>query len=390
VVGVARRQPAATGEQLWSKKLIRNDHEGIDMAAGFYNGTVYVSTVPGNSSNFYAGNGEATLWALNASTGAPEWKWDEVGDLWSNGNKKLQDINSGGGQWDPPSFDSAGDLYVGVSNPAPFGGAPGYPWGTSRPGPDLYTDSVVKLNPQGKIAWYYQLTKHDISDWDINNSPILTTASGSPIVIAGGKAKILIGLNEQTGALEWKTPVGVHKTSATIGEKTMNQTPTEKSALPASVTMEPGEQGGVESQLATNGTDTFAAINDEPATQTAVPPTAGAGSTAAQEKALELANAKATGEMVAVNNATGKIEWDDKLPSSPYGAAAVTNNVVFTTTFAGQLYAFNASTGAIIKQWTLPAGTNAPVTVDGDYVITVGSYAQNSSETPEIIAYKLP
>ena len=59
-------------------------------------------------------------------------------------------------------------------------------------------------------------------------------------------------------------------------------------------------------------------------------------------KAFEASIAKATGEMVAVNQDTGKIEWDDKLPSSPYGAATVTNNVVFTTTYSGHLYAFNA------------------------------------------------
>ena len=40
---------AATGEQLWSKKLIRNGGEGIDMAPAVNNGTVYVSTVPGNA-----------------------------------------------------------------------------------------------------------------------------------------------------------------------------------------------------------------------------------------------------------------------------------------------------------------------------------------------------
>ena len=32
----------------------------------------------------------------------------------------------------------------------------------------------------------------------------------------------------------------------------------------------------------------------------------------------------ATGEMVAVNQETGTVEWDTLLPSSPYGAATVT------------------------------------------------------------------
>jgi len=43
---------------------------------------------------------------------------------------------------------------------------------------------------------------------------------------------------------------------------------------------------------------------------------------------------KATGEMVAINQDTGKILWADQLPSSPYGAATVTNDVVFTTTYS--------------------------------------------------------
>ena len=91
--------------------------------------------------------------------------------------------------------------------------------------------------------------------------------------------------------------------------------------------------------------------------------------------------------MIAVNQDTGKIEWDDKLPSSPYGAAAVTGNVVFTTTYSGHLYAFNATTGAILLNTPLSAGSNAPVTIDGDYVITGASVPLSGQAL--IIAYKL-
>jgi len=93
--------------------------------------------------------------------------------------------------------------------------------------------------------------------------------------------------------------------------------------------------------------------------------------------------------MVAVDQDTGKIEWADRLPSSPYGAAAVTNNVVFTTTYGGYLYAFNAATGAILLKKRLPARTNAPVTIDGDYVITAGSVAGSAGQRMFIVAYKL-
>ena len=373
---------AATGTQLWSRRLIGNDHEGIDMAPGYNDGTVYVSTVPVNPTvGQYLGDAKGTLWALNAATGAPKWSWDEVQNLWGNPT-----INSGGGLWDPPSFDSQGNIYIGIANPGPIGqgGWPkGYPWGTSRPGPDLYTDSVVKLSPDGRLLWYYQLTPHDLYDWDLQNSPVLTTANGQPVVIDAGKAGIVIELNAQTGKLLWKLPVGVHSGHDNDGLLAENATPTSTIPLPAKFDLEPGVFGGVESQLATNGSTVFAAVNN-----LAVPMSV-TGVTESSS-AFEASIAKATGEMVAVNQDTGKIEWDVKLPSSPYGAATVTNNVVFTTTYSGDLYAFNAATGATLLKTPLSAGSNAPVTVAGDYVIVgaaVPSLSKNQHEL--IIAYKL-
>ena len=370
---------AATGRQLWSRTLIGNDREGIDMTPGYNHGTVYVSTVPVNpNKGQYLGGAKSTLWALNAATGAPEWSWDEVQNLWGHPG-----LNSGGGLWDPPSFDRHGNIYIGIANPGPIGqgGWPsGYPWGTSRPGPDLYTDSVVKLSPAGKLLWYYQLTPHDLFDWDLQNSPVLTTAHGQPVVIDGGKAGILMELSAQTGKPLWKLPVGVHRGPGDAGLLTENATPASPIPLPAEFSLEPGVFGGVESQLATNGSATFAAVNN-----LAVPITVKGVTESSQ--AFRAAIPRATGEMIAVNQDTGKVEWDDHLPSSPYGAAAVTNNVVFTTTYSGHLYAFNAATGAILLNRPLSAGSNAPVTIDGDYVIT-GAAVPLSGQAL-IIAYKL-
>jgi len=370
---------AATGRQLWSRTLVGNDREGIDMTPGYNHGTVYVSTVPVNpNKGQYLGGAKSTLWALNAATGAPEWSWDEVQNLWGHPG-----LNSGGGLWDPPSFDRQGNIYIGIANPGPIGqsGWPsGYPWGTSRPGPDLYTDSVVKLSPAGKLLWYYQLTPHDLFDWDLQNSPVLTTAHGQPVVIDGGKAGILIELSAQTGKPLWKLPVGVHRGPGNAGLLTENATPSSPIQLPAEFSLEPGVFGGVESQLATNGSATFAAVNN-----LAVPLTVKGVTESSQ--AFRAAIPRATGEMIAVNQDTGKVEWDDHLPSSPYGAAAVTNNVVFTTTYSGHLYAFNAATGAILLNRPLSAGSNAPVTIDGDYVIT-GAAVPLSGQAL-IIAYKL-
>jgi alcohol dehydrogenase (cytochrome c) len=372
---------AATGRQLWSRTLIGNDHEGIDMTPGYHDGTVYVSTVPVNPTvGQYLGGGKGILWALNAHTGAPEWSWDQVQNLWGN-----PAINSGGGLWDPPSFDSQGNIYMGIANPGPIGetGWPkGYPWGTSRPGPDLYTDSVVKLSPAGKLLWYYQLTPHDLYDWDLQNSPVLTTANGQQVVIDGGKAGILIELNAQTGKLLWKLPVGVHSGHDNDGLLTENATPTSPIPLPAKFVLEPSVFGGIETPLASNGTTVFAAVNN-----LAVPMTV--NGVAESSKAFEASIPKATGEMIAVDQATGKVIWDDKLPSSAYGAATITNDVVFTTTYSGYLYAFNAATGAILLKTPLSSDSNAPVAVDRDYVLAGAGVQVPEGAKQLIIAYKL-
>jgi len=369
---------AATGAQLWSRTLIGNNHEGIGMTPGFNHGTVYVSTVPVNPRlGEYLAGGKGILWALNAATGAPEWSWDETQDLWGNPS-----VNSGGGLWYAPSFDSQGNLYIGVANPAPIFGTKRYPLGSSRPGPNLYTDSVVKLSPAGKLLWYYQLTPHDLYDWDLQDPPVLTTAHGRPVVIDGGKAGIMIELDAQTGKLLWKLPVGVHSGHENDGLLTEHATPTSHDPLPARYCLQPSIYGGIETQLASNGSTTFAAVSELalPAT-----PAGFTGSVTTVVAAVE----NATGEMVAVNQDTGAVDWDTPLPSSPYGAATVTNDVVFTTTFHGDLYALDAATGKILLKTPMSAGSNAPVAVDGDYVIAGAGVALSGTERTMIIAYKL-
>ena len=368
---------AATGAQLWSRTLIGNDHEGIAMAPGFDNGTVYVSTVPANVTTIYGAGGQGILWALNAQTGAPEWSWNQDQNLWGNPG-----VNSGAGLWYTPSFDAQGNIYLGIANPAPIFGTTSYPLGSSRPGPDLYTDSVVKLSPAGKLLWYYQLTPHDLYDWDLQNPPVLTTANGRPVVIAGGKAGIMIELDAQTGKLLWQRPVGGHDGHENDGLLTEHATPTSPDPLPAKYCLEPSLYGGMLTQLASNGSTTFAAVNDFALTAS---PTGFTGSVAGQVQAFD----NAVGEMVAVNQDTGTVSWDTPLPSSPFGAATVTNDVVFTTTFKGDLYALDATTGAILFKTPMSAGTNAPVAVDGDYVIAGAGEALSSTQRNMIIAYKL-
>jgi outer membrane protein assembly factor BamB len=369
---------ASTGEQLWSKKITRNKGEGIDMAPAYHNGTVYISTVPGNTNGFYTGNGAAILWAMNAKTGATKWKWDEVPpSLW--GNKK---VNSGGGQWQPPTFDAQGHLYLNVANPAPYLGDKAYPgkkvyaWGSSRPGKNLYTDSVVELNPaNGKMIWYYQLTPHDVLDWDLNNQALITTVKGKEAIISAGKAGIAIANDAKTGKLLWKVKLGHRSDLDNADILAMEGKYSKLPKLP--LTQWPGNLGGVESPYASDGSTVYMAVNNL------------VYHVHSQTKATLGNPLRGTGEMVAIDQDTGKVKWAHRFPHSPYGASTVTNDLVFTTTFDGTIWALNKATGKVVWKHALTAGTNAPLAINGDTVVLGAGYPEGKGQSASLVAFKI-
>jgi outer membrane protein assembly factor BamB len=51
---------------------------------------------------------------------------------------------------------------------------------------------------------------NDFKDYDMQLSPIAADVGGVDAVIGGGKMGDVFAMNAATGALLWKTPVGVH------------------------------------------------------------------------------------------------------------------------------------------------------------------------------------
>lgn len=75
----------------------------------------------------------------------------------------------GGGTWLTGSYDPGTDtLYWPTGNPWPDSDD------RDRPGDNLYTDSILALDPaSGRMKWYYQFTPHDLKDQDANQPPVL-------------------------------------------------------------------------------------------------------------------------------------------------------------------------------------------------------------------------
>ena len=135
---------ADTGEEVWRTNILGPKKEGITTPPLVYDNMVIISTIPGSSDGFYIGGQRGVIHALDAASGAVLWYFDTTTDnLWGNPT-----ANSGGGFWHPPSVDDDGKLYIGIANPAPYPGEEGWPWASSRPGDNLYTDSILKMDPK--------------------------------------------------------------------------------------------------------------------------------------------------------------------------------------------------------------------------------------------------
>ncbi len=358
------------GKEVWSVSLTGNEHEGIDMAPGYHDGMVYVSTVPLNASAAYEGGGAGILWALDAKTGKKKWHFDTVPEsLW--GNKK---VNAGGGVWYPPAFDEKGSMYFGVGNPAPFPGTPEFPWGSSRPGPNLYTDSLVKLDAKsGKLDWYHQVTPHDLYDWDFQGPPILLEAGGKKIVAAAGKNGIALAADRETGKVLWQRPVGTHNGHDDDGLLAMRG---EESKIKTPSTVYPGSLGGVIAPMSTDGKSLFLPIVNSPITIVS-----GAEKSEGSESF--------SGEIWALDAATGKIEWKQELATPAFGATTAVNDLVFATAYEGTVSAFNAKNGQVVWREKLPAGTNSGVMANGSTLIAPAGLAATEGQKPSIVAYRL-
>jgi len=363
-----------TGKEVWrSAKLTRNANEGIDMAPGVFDGTVYISTVPGNAKSFYKGDGAGVLWALDADTGKAKWKfWTVPENLWSSAHT---DINSGGGLWHPPAFDSNGDVYIDVANPAPWPGTNKFPWGSSRPGPDPHTNTLLKLKREdGKIIWERQVLPHDVFDWDLQLPPILAKDGSRDLVLAAGKQGYVYAIDADSGTIVWKKPVGIHNGHDQDNEPALEGQYDSMPKLP--ITVLPGILGGVETQMAFADGVVYAPIVNVPVLFKT-------------QEDLSLEIAKGTGEMVALTVGDGSVKWKRNLAQPAYGAATVSNDLVFTTTFEGKVIALDRDTGSVVWEKQMPAGTNATVAIVGDTLITAASFPQSKAQQAVIIAYRL-
>lgn len=112
------------------------------------------------------------LAAYDALTGKLKWHLWTIpgpGEFGSESWPGESYLHGGATTWMPGTYDpELNTLYWTTSNAAPDF------VGDSRPGDNLYTASVLAINPDtGALKWYFQFTPHDLYDYDANETPVL-------------------------------------------------------------------------------------------------------------------------------------------------------------------------------------------------------------------------
>lgn len=184
---------ARTGELVWKRRVGKpSDGISITSAPLALEDRVVVGVSGGEFGirgylDAYAADDGERLWRFwtipePGRPGSETWS----GDAWERG---------GGATWMVGSYDPELDqLYWGVGNPAP-------PFnGDARPGDNLFTNSVVALDPaSGELIWHFQFTPHDEHDWDSNQVPVLIDRDGRPEMLWANKNGFAYRLDRRTG-----------------------------------------------------------------------------------------------------------------------------------------------------------------------------------------------
>jgi alcohol dehydrogenase (cytochrome c) len=290
--------------------------------------------------------------------------WPAEGEAWARG---------GGNCWVTGTYDPELNLmYWGTGNPAPdFDGG-------VREGDNLYTDSVIAVDPDnGQIRWHYQYNPHDLWDYDSTMENILFDVHRRKLLAHFDKNGYFFVLDRTNGELVRVAPFVDRITWGEIdanGKVTPKVYP-EKEGEP--VKFWPGPAGGKEW--------THAAYS--PRTQLFYAPVQDVGAEVTLRHrefkesipywgaSVVVDSADMYGSVSAFDPLTGKEvwRWRNEVPMCA-SVLATGGDLVFAGEPTGEFNALNARTGELLWQFQTGSGHHSSPTtyrVDGRQYVVV-------------------
>ena len=261
----------------------------------------------------------------------------------------------GGGAWVTGSYDPELDLiYWGTGNPNPD-----Y-YGNDREGDNLYTCSLIALDPDtGLLKWYYQFTPHDTHDWDANHVPVLAdlTIEGQvrKVVMMANRNGFFYVLDRVTGKLLVAKPFTDTNWARQIG--------------PEGRPVVLNESGTTECIPDMHGGTNFMPPSYDPARRlffVMARETCAAYFPFKQEirpgfvsvsGGLRRTQDRAYGALRALDPVTGERRWEFRFPTPTFaGVMSTASGLVFAGDNEGNFSAFDSRTGKPL--WHYPTGSN--------------------------------
>jgi alcohol dehydrogenase (cytochrome c) len=334
--------------------------------------------------------------AFDAKTGKEAWRFYVVpgkgepgnetwaGDSWKTG---------GGSVWMTGSYDPQLNLtYWGTGNPGPD-------WnGDARAGDNLYTDSVVALDPDtGKLKWHYQFSPHDEFDFDAVQVPVLADMQwkGAPrkVMMWANRNGVFYVIDRTTGQFLLGKPFVEVNWMSGFDEKGRPMRVPGKVPTPEGTVIMPGNQGGTNWYSPSFSPKTglfyipawtnYSSIYvKQPVEYTEGRLFAGAmpqspvpmvrGSQVNLKKDDE-----GTGAIRAIDPKTGERKWEFKMSDvTDSGILTTASNLLFVGGREGYFFALDAANGSML--WKAPTGgqvSSGPMTysVGGRQYVTVAA-----------------
>lgn len=347
---------AQDGQLNWRKQLFK---PGIGDAMTSAPLVIDGKVITGISGGEYGARG--FIVALDAGNGDILWKKytvpspnEKYGNTWPKGMY----LHAGSGAWLTGTYNpQSKTLFWGVGNPSPW-------LAELRPGKNLYSDSLLALNPtNGNIKWHFQYTQHDSWDYDGVNTAIRAKIKYKgkyyAALIHADRNGYFIALNEKTGKLIYAKPLV--KVTSVLGYNRYGKSINNPKAYPkvgTTINTCPSSLGG----------KNWWSMSYDPVTHIAVIPTLHAcmklsGSKVSYMRGLPYLGegftfypepgSKGYGELQAIDVDTGKLVWSrwSKMPWNG-GVTSTASGISFSGSLGGHLYAFDTTTGKVL--WKSP------------------------------------
>ena len=338
--------------------------------------------IVGISGGEYANRG--FLDAYDPATGARIWRFWTVPAKGEPGSETWpEDVLERGGAptWVTGTYDPELNLvFWGTGNPSPD-------WdGDSRPGDNLYSGSLIALNPDdGTLKWHYQFTPHDTHDWDANQVPVLTElrigGQVRKVIVQANRNGFLYVIDRATGKFIQGKPY-VHQNWATgIGadgrpQEIPGHAPTEAGTITC-----PDWYGGT--NFMSPSFDAVRGLFILTVRETCArfirraTPDANVGDRTMGGAVQPVNDPPRYGALRAIDPLTGERKWEIKY-DTPGGAGvlATAGGVVFSADHAGNFIVADSSTGKELYRYGMGGSGFAPPTsymLDGKQWIVMPS-----------------